>query len=186
LFATHRGLHAVDVGDDDLSALASQIADYDRDIAPDERRAAARLAALRVPPPQPQPPTWQRLLYWLGVWRLHPDYQGWARWEPEHSKNFVMVRVGVSALALLLVEAATLMAAAPGYRHRLWARAIAYVVVGAGWQLYQLDIHPGRARRRWPRVGTPSENGARLTYNTLRIGLVLALLVVAVTLAHAM
>ena len=172
------------VADDDFRALAGQIADFEHDILPAQERAAERVAAFRIPPPQPSPPSWQRWLYWSDLWRLSSGFRAWAEWEQTHSPNYGAVRLGANLLilsALSAVALATLTGAA------------------RGWLAFQIGVimlrHIGAGLRRIDRSGrgrkllvAPAEmsTGALALRNAARISALVLVFTVAVAVPHVL
>jgi len=106
--------------DDDLRRMASQVADYAHDIAPEIARQRQQLADFKVPPPALRPPLWQRWLYWVGWWRLASGYQEWADWERRSSPGYFVVRVFGQAVLIAGLLALGIAVTPAGQRDPIW------------------------------------------------------------------
>lgn len=171
------------MADDDLRALSANIADYEHDILPAHERAAERLAALRVPAPDPEPPRWQKWLYWAGLWRLQQQYGLWARWEARHSRNYSAARFIVRLVIMIALTGVTYGLASHRARRVLVGYIVLYLVAEVVQGLRRIDAAGSDKRVR---VAVNDAPRSRLMLaNAGRIALFLVAFAAAVVIPHA-
>ena len=172
------------MADDDLRALAGQIADFEHDILPAHERGAERVAAYRIPPPQPVPPWWQRWLYWASLWRLRAAFRDWAVWEQTHSPDYSAVRLLASLLLLGAISAVGLLMLTGATRAWLGFYVALTLLRYVGTGLSRID-GPGWRRRQILVADTATSSIALGLRNAARISIFLCILVLPLLVLHA-